>query len=279
MSFLEAWQLLSVRIRGLNEAGKLDAILRPNAPHTGSTDYLFKQCQEIFGEPANFKRAFSDTLPQAAANVLEDAARLHPPSESSRGVTGNALVHLQAIESALTFSLSGVEERVLSLTERALQHLQRSLIVDDVLRGKWLKAFEGGETKIEGLGAVHLLGHGIYAFKVDAKGARTDLITLDSLPADVSRYASGIVLTEWKLAKSPAEAPKKFEEARQQAALYASGPLASIELRGTRYAIVVTEGWVEFPPYTEAGEVRYRNFNIALTPESPSRTARKGRDL
>jgi len=130
MNFLDTWRLLSARIRGLNEAAKLDALLRPNAPSTtGATDYLFQQCEEIFSELDDFKRVFADTLPQAAAKVLEDAARLHAPPtpQINRGLTGNSLVHLQAIESALTFSLSGAEERVLSLTERALQHLQRSI--------------------------------------------------------------------------------------------------------------------------------------------------------
>ena len=91
-------------------------------------------------------------------------------------------MHLQAIESAITFSLSGLEEQVLSTTERALQHLQRSLIVDDVLRKRWLNAFDKREDHVEALGAVHLLGHGIFAFKVNAAGARTDLVVPDALP-------------------------------------------------------------------------------------------------
>jgi hypothetical protein len=280
MNFLDTWRLLSARIRGLTEAAKLDAVLRPNAPSaTGSTAYLFQQCDEIFRELADFNRMFADTLPKAAVSVLDDAARLHAPlvqssaPEPNRGLTGNALVHLQAIESALTFSLSGTEERVLSLTERALQHLQRSLIVDDTLRKKWLEAFDEREEKIESLGAVHLLAHGIYAFKVNAKGAQTDLVIPDSLPIDASRYASGIVLTEWKLARGPIEAPKKFREARKQAALYASGPLASVELRSTRYVIVVTKQGVECPPDEQADGVHYRNKNISLTPQPPSKAA------
>jgi hypothetical protein len=279
MNLLDTWALLSARIRGLNEAAKLEALLRPNASSTGATEYLSQQCEVIFEELANFKRMFTGTLPQAAAEVIEDAERLRAKNggaTANRGLAGNSLVHLRAIESALTFALSGTEERIFSLTERALQHLQRCLIVDDTLRRKWLEAFDEREERIEALGAVHLLSHGIYAFKVNAVGARTDLVLPDNVPVPmgVDRYASGIVLTEWKLSKNPAEALKKFQEAREQADLYAGGPLASIELRSTRYAIVVTKQWVMCPPDEEAGGVRYRNINISLNPESPSKRVR-----
>jgi hypothetical protein len=162
MDFLEAWRSLSVRIRGLSEAGKLDALLRPGAPQTGSTAYLFQQCREIFSELAEFKREFVDTLPLAATKILDDAERLHaiPPSEPNWGLTGNALVHLLAIESALTFSLSRAEERVLSLTELALQHLQRSLIVDDTLRGNGTEHSRTAKGRLKGSGRSTFLAMG-----------------------------------------------------------------------------------------------------------------------
>lgn len=283
MTVLAAWRPLSDRIHGLNEAAKLDAALRPGNPAmTGSTTFLAKQCEEIFAELEAFKNSFSSTLPPAALAVLEQAPRLHsrsiacggPAVEINRGSTSNSLVHLQAIESAVTFSLSGLEEQILSTTERALQHLQRSLIVDDTLRDRWIQAFDQREDHVEALGAVHLLGHGIFAFKVNAAGARTDLVLPDVIPGDISRYSSGIVLTEWKLAKAPDNPETRFAEARAQAALYASGPLSAIELRRTRYAIVVTKGPVQCPADDEQKGVTYRNVNISLTPVAPSKAAR-----
>lgn len=283
MSVLFAWQPLSVRIHGLNEAAKLDAALRPGNPAmTGSTAFLANQCDEIFAELEAFKNSFRNSLPGAALAVLERAARLHSQQlnqpgatrEVNRGLTSNSLVHLQAIESAITFSLSGLEEQVLSTTERALQHLQRSLFVDDLLRQRWLNAFDKREEQIEALGAVHLLGHGIFAFKVNAAGARTDLVLPDSVPRDVARYSTGIVLTEWKLTRPKDKPEAKFAEARTQAALYASGPLAAMELRRTRYAIVVSKQIVQCPPDEECNGVVYRNVNISLSPARPSTVAR-----
>lgn len=224
-------------------------------------------------------------MPAAALTVLERAPSLHsrplagggPAVEINRGSTSNSLVHLQAIESAVTFSLSGLEEQILSTTERALQHLQRSLIIDDTLRERWLEAFDRREDHVEALGSVHLLGHGIFAFKVDATGARTDLVLPDAIPGDVGRYASGLVLTEWKLAKPPAKPEEKFAEARAQAAIYASGPLSAIELRRTRYAIVVTKEPVPCPGDDQQNGVTYRNVNISLSPVVPSKAARSQR--
>ncbi len=194
--------------------------------------------------------------------------------EVNRGLISNSLVHLQAIESAVTFSLSVLEEQVLSTTERALQHLQRSLLVDELLRQRWLNAFDKREEQIEALGAVHLLSHGIFAFKVNAAGARTDLVLPDSVPGDVARYSTGIVLTEWKLVKPKYKPEVKFAEARTQAALYASGPLAAMELRRTRYAIVVSKQTVQCPPDEERDGVVYRNVNISLSPSYPSKAVR-----
>lgn len=280
MSLLDTWRVLSARIHGLNEAAKLDAMLRPNAQTTtGSTAFLQAQAIEIFGELENFRLAHEQHLPTSALAVLHKALELggaNPPTHgANRGIAGNHLVHLQAIESALSYSLSGSEQRVYSLAERALQHLQRSLLVDDSLRARWLTTFEKREPDLESLGAVHLLSHGIFAFKIDAQGARTDLVIPDNDPADASRYATGIVLTEWKKAKTADEANRKVAEAHRQAQLYVSGPLASIELRNTRYAIIVTKSRMQLPPDEEKQGITYRNVNISLEYITPSQISRQ----
>ena len=132
-------------------------------------------------------------------------------------------------------------------------------------------------NEFEALGAVHLLGHGIFAFKVNAAGARTDLVIPDGDPTGADLYASGIVLTEWKIARKPSDSHAKFAEARRQAAAYASGPLASIELRSTRYAIVVTKELIDVPSDEEVGGILYRNVNISLNRKTPSVTSRRAR--
>ena len=66
--------------------------------------------------------------------------------------------------------------------------------------------------------------------------------------ADEQRYADGLVLTEWKVAGSDAEAAKQFAAAKTQAERYAKGALGGSELTGYRYPIVVSVELVKIPP-------------------------------
>jgi hypothetical protein len=49
-------------------------------------------------------------------------------------------------------------------------------IADSSIRQKWRNAFDEGEVACEKLGGVHLLLHGIWAFKVHTPEERTDLV-------------------------------------------------------------------------------------------------------
>ncbi|HIJ44324.1 MAG: hypothetical protein QF511_00225 [Rhodospirillales bacterium] len=95
-----------------------------------------------------------------------------------------ALVLLGAFETEISFILSDVQEVIRARSERAFAHLQRSVVVDQAFREKWIAAFKKGEVACEKLGTVHLLLHGIWAFKVDAAGARTDLVESDPVSLD-----------------------------------------------------------------------------------------------
>jgi hypothetical protein len=78
-------------------------------------------------------------------------------------------------------------------------------------------AYDKGEVACEQLGSLVLLSQGIHAFKVDAIGARTDLVF--SEPSDESflfRGVEGLVLTEWKVA-TDANALARFKAAQKQA--------------------------------------------------------------
>jgi hypothetical protein len=160
-------------------------------------------------------------------------------------------------------------------TERALLHLQRTIAVDDDVSAKWKKAFDKNEMACERLGSVHLLSHGIYAFKADAIGGRTDLI-FNEPPSEalLAQAVEGMVLTEWKRAKDAKSAVDSVEQARIQAELYGQGALAGLELRSHRYIIVVTPK--ELPPGTigpdfrTTGGVIYRHVNIVIEPGVPS---------
>jgi len=176
-------------------------------------------------------------------------------------------------ETEVSFLLSDVQESIRSRSELAFSHLQRSIVVDQELRTKWRNAFDSGEVACERLGAVHLLLHGIWAFKVDAIGARTDLVFQEACGdfGEAQRYAFGFVLTEWKKAADDGDSGRCFDEARSQASRYAQGPLAASELTGYRYAVVVSRRRIEAPADYRAGGIVCRHINIPVDPELPSR--------
>ena len=167
-------------------------------------------------------------------------------------------------------------------SERAFLHLQRSLAVNSEERERWENAFDHHETAVEALGAVHLLLHGIWAFKIDSGGQRTDLIFKeefsDSYLGAIRLASEGLVLTEWKLVKDPKDTATKMDEAYKQANIYSSESLTELELRKYRYLVMVSLKKLPDlkPDFVEDG-IRYRHINIAIEIESPSIRSRKKR--
>jgi len=187
---------------------------------------------------------------------------------------------MQEDHGGFTHLLGGRQELIRLRSARGFELLQRILAVDFDVRKKWLDAFRGkGETSCEQLGAVHLLSQGIYAFKINTDGARTDLVFDE--PIDVARAeqtSEGLVLTEWKVARAEKEIGPAFEEARRQVGLYKEGALAGVELAGHRYLVVVTEKNAPrgtIPPRTTSGDVVYEPINTAISPRTPSAEARR----
>jgi hypothetical protein len=178
---------------------------------------------------------------------------------------------LAAFETEMTFTLSDVQAGIRARSERAFSHLQRLIVVDSATRERWKDALNHGEVECEKLGAVQLLWHGIWAFKVNAAGERTDLVYQEPVDGEKQSFADGLVLTDWKVAKSNSEAPKRFGEALDQAKRYAMGLLAGNELRAFRYVIVVSRDHVSVPNDIEDQAVVCRHINIAVEPQSPSR--------
>jgi hypothetical protein len=179
-----------------------------------------------------------------------------------------------SVRSEVGFHLADFGAAARRLSERAFLHLQRIIVVDDTVRSKWKSAFENGEVACERLGAVHLLFHGIWAFKVAAAGERTDLVFADRPLAapEVEGVAEALVLTEWKKVTSADELDAKAEQARAQAARYSSGTLAGIELASYRYVVLVSERHLHPPPDVPDAGIVYRHINIAVDPITPSRS-------
>lgn len=284
MTYLDQWKALSSRIRGLMQAGQLHAqyLAVRSSDSYGRAKRLREQSERVVTALRAFRDSFHELLPPPAVNAIDDfVAKTGTLVNDTTGTADllqervwAALVLLAAFETEMSFLLLDVQESIHARSERAFSHLQRSIVVDPDVRAKWQKAFDDGEVACEKVGAVHLLLHGIWAFKFDAVvGARTDLVYQE--PADdltaVQRYADGLVLTEWKKASVDTESDRRFEEARSQARRYVEGPLATTELRGYRYAIVVSRHRVKVPGDVSEGSVVYRHINVSVDPQVPSR--------
>jgi hypothetical protein len=284
MTYVDQWQALSSRIRGLMQAGQLHAhylSVRSSDPY-GRGKHLLKQAGGIFLAVESFLVAFRASLPAPARIAIDEfvssnrglmTREVRASADELQERAWAALVLLAAFETEMSFVLADVQESIRARSERALLHLQRSLVVDNVLRSKWQDAFKAGEVECERHGAVHLLLHGIWAFKVNAAGERTDLVFQE--PGDAlskaPQYSAGLVLTEWKKAASKDEAPARFEEARLQARRYTQGALAGAELTSVRYLVVVSSHQVTAPNDLNEDGIVYRHINISVDPQVPSR--------
>ena len=206
LTYLVAWRPISARIHGLENAAAAHA--RFLASHSGSPygadKALQKHCEDICTSIEHFSGSFGDLLPDAA-NIAIDRFLADGGKQIRQNRDGDALlvrtiiVKLVAFESELTYCLESPMERVRSASELAFMHLQQLIVVDEEYRAKWRKAFSVRETHCEKLGAVHLLWHGIWAFKADANsGGRTDLVYQEPLQVDAAPVAIGMIFTEWK---------------------------------------------------------------------------------
>jgi hypothetical protein len=283
MTYVDQWRALSSRIRGLTQAASLNAqyLAIRLSGSSGREMVLGEQCRRVLAGLRVFHDSFRQSLPTSSISAIEEfLEKADPLIDKINGNPDNrqervwtAMVMLAAFETEASFLLSDVQESIRARSERAFSHLQRSIVVDEEFRAKWGRAFASGEIECERLGAVHLLLHGIWAFKINAAGARTDLVFQEDSRdfEEAQRYVDGFVLTEWKKANTDDQSRRCFEEARSQAHRYAQGPLAASELTGYRYAVVVSRRRVEVPDDLRESGVLCRHINISVEPQVPSR--------
>jgi hypothetical protein len=289
MRYADEWRALAARIQGVVRADEVYSrhrAIKASDSFAVGRKHLASHCAAIVSELKGFRSRFDRALPPATKTAF-DSALVEVEKFTSPGSGGEldkervsaAVVLLAAFEAELTHRLSDAQEAVYARSERAFTHLKRLIAVDDRVRGEWNKAFDDArEEACEELGALHLLWHGIWSFKVHAAGARTDLVLTEPLKAiaQIERSADGLVLTEWKKAKPDSASKVKFAEARGQADRYAGGALAANELRNYRYAVVVTKKDVVVPEDHDDGKgVIYRHINIPIDPDLPSKPRRK----
>ena len=132
--------------------------------------------------------------------MVADSKLLSPDALSNQDsivdIAKAASVSIIAFQAELDYLLSDQQEHLRTYSERAFVHLQRSIAADNESKRKWTEAFDIGETACERLGSLHLLSHGMFAFKVNGEGARTDLVFPDkSVGSEAARFAEGLVLS------------------------------------------------------------------------------------
>ncbi|MCC7294069.1 MAG: hypothetical protein IT449_18565 [Phycisphaerales bacterium] len=280
MNWLDDARALDQRIRGLVEAGTFfiaTLALNSEDAYAVSDRYLSPEARRIFEEVVAFHQRYADVLPSAASNAIDrfiDAAKPLMTGGDVKKLEGlkARLAPLAAFRAELAYHLSDREAVSRRMSERAFQHLQRRIIADPTEQARWTEAFKQGETACEKLGAVHLLSHGLWGFKISAAGEATDLIFAELIDgAVVQSAAEALVLTEWKLVRQGSQAASQAEHAHRQASRYARGVLGGLELHGYRYLVLVSKDFLHPPEDFTEDNVRYRHINIAVAPKSPSK--------
>lgn len=277
------WDAITSRVRGLQVAC---GVFYPAVESKGSDYYgvsnssLIPLAREIHRDIEGLRRKYENQLAPSARTAIDEFLQRHASLfKDANGLAGvgATTVALSSIAATVTTLLADREARARSIAERAFAHLQRLLVADDEVRAKWQRAFAVGEVACEGLGGAHLLQHGIYAFKVTAKGERTDLVFGEPLELGEAERTSpsALVLTEWKVARTGGDVETKLQEARRQAAFYATGSISDLELTTVRFAVVVTEKRHDLANEVRDGEVVYRQIVLAVSSDAPSAAARR----
>src|SRR5260370_39645264 len=124
---------------------------------------------------------YGSQLPPLAAEYLHERLEHYyelthglDQAPSSGRIQGVAAVLMIRVHFAYLIHDTEIEGR--NATELAFEHLRRLIVVNAKVREEWAEAFKQREERSESLGAVHLLSHAIWAFKVTGSGAATDLV-------------------------------------------------------------------------------------------------------
>jgi hypothetical protein len=287
MPWLEAWRAISARIESLVRAGDLTlASLKVNNSDPSSVvrKFLVPGLESVKNELHQLNEEYASVLPPAAAESLRRFLQdwqVPAPPNAGKEVSGiQAAIPLSVFRSEFDYLIRDAEVEARVLTELAFEHLRRLLAVDPAVRKNWIAAFEKREEHCERLGAVHLLGHGIWAFKVSTIGAATDLVFGEPLDSDletIGRTARALVLTEWKLIEDAEEVESMAAKARRQAQLYSTTIFPGVELKRTRYIVLVSRKSLPLPGNQELEGITYRHIGLPLELDSVSEEARRGK--
>lgn len=283
------WQSIEDRIVGLQNTASmvLEALRVQGLSHENLCNLALKPTLlEVVHALEVFHGAYRNALsPLASDHLKRGLERVQktkgtPPWQSVQAMLTSTAV-LAGLRAEVSASLVDLEATGRQRTERAFEHLSRSIVVDDGYRKRWQVAYKRGEVECERLGAVHLLLHGIWAFKAHAPGERTDLVLQEKLAIDRKvEAADALVLTEWKVARKHGEVKAKATEGKAQALTYKGSSLAATELTTIRYIVLVTNRREAMPDEEKDDDGKvYYFINVAVSPHSPSGEARRKKGL
>lgn len=243
---------------------------------------ILPSAQRLMAALDSFAKENHDRLPGEVADILSGFLGkfrgCFAAGQSHEHGPLQVIAAMRAVRVEVDFLLSDREIAIRRVVERAFMHLQRTLLADQAARDRW--SGNSREEDFERLGSLHLLAHGIWAFKAHGVGGRTDLILGRPIDAEDPQIdnVEAMVLTEWKLARKANEAQTKLDEAHVQLQLYRRGVLGGFELSSRRYAVIVAKENCDLPPDHEIEPgITCRHVCINLAGETPSTVARQSR--
>lgn len=277
MSWLVEWKAIADHISGMLDAARFYLETRSDDPYRVAEKHLMPQAQEVFTSIQLFSKLYGSSLPPKAAERLAEFLEksghyFSSPDQEPRLALQFRVTTLVSFRAEFSYLLTDTEAFARRLSERAFKHIQRCIVADAHERERWRDSFKRGETACERLGAARLLLHGIWAFKVNAAGERTDIVFSEPISREeVEQSADALVLTEWKIVKPGTELQNKVALAKNQARRYSTGVLAGLELARYRYLVIVSEKVLQMPADDHDGNLIYRHINISVDPHTPSR--------
>jgi len=284
MNQTEDWKLVQIEIESFKDAFKIACLGNNNGSRlhfTATNKSLCEFAEHIYEIIKVFSTTYTGSLADIPRKKIDDFLNDYPQgyicqNDGEGTVIRNEVVKFTTLGSTIGSLLNDIDIKYIPRIERAFAHLQRLLIADDDFRYKWRNAFNTkrkGERECEKLGGTHLLWHGIYAFKADTPGARTDLVLSSSINPELAKQSADVLLlTEWKIAKNRNDYEKKRIAGIEQAAIYSKDPLLGFELSHTRFVVVVsTEKYGHEPDIVNKDNIRYVVKNIAIDPATPSK--------
>jgi hypothetical protein len=280
--WFDRWVAISARIAGLVDAGHLMALTLAG---TRTDDFgvgkkwVVPELEALKAELQQFAADYCAALPADAATALKRFLERAGTGSAIEGPSNiQAIVPFEIFRSEFEYLIRDRELEARTLTELAFEHLVRLLAVDGDTKLKWVRAFDSHETHCEQLGAVHLLSHGIWGFKVSSVGSATDLVfgePIETQVAAIRRTARALVLTEWKLVRNGDDINTLAKTARTQSKLYSMGVLHDIVLKSTRYVVLVSKKQLQPLDDFRETDVTYRHIVVPVDPDPPSVAAKK----